>query len=357
MSKRPASRCEEPEPPEKVNRPAPRRPHWFEPGGDADPSNPHLGVPASIRRVALEPRVKAGDYDGGGSRLEVTDAEIEWMASRRPLVYDPRLLALHYGAQEASLMGSAVRASGVPEETAGALSWPGAGTRWSRFVAWWREQPQRPMAAHEALAGFARAAGRVRTYRALALDDDGLSAILDRDEIFPSGLLRPGVDAARLETVVEEHGAQKVAVCRLYISQMHRIGDADPSYSLHDDWQITCIIASEYASRRKKVHLFEVDVPAVESLGWTLLDVSNAGEAVLGEEYEPDREDWFRFEAPAAPEGVWLDSRLQRTERIGLYTVPFLRERLRNIYVFDSVAEIRKAVRPFVERMEQRHHE
>jgi len=280
------------------------------------------------------------------------------MAAQRPLLYDPRRLTRDYGAQEAALIGSAIRAVGMPEETAGALAWPGVGTRWSRFMAWWRQhvdaqgQGERPLTAKEALGGFARAVGRVRTYRALALDDKGLQAILDRDEIFPTGLLRPGVDSAHLRAVVEEHGVRKVAVCRLYISRMHRVGGADPSYSLHDDWQTTCTIASEYSSRQKKIHLFEVNVPAIESLGWTMLDVSNIAEVVLGE-CQPESEDWFCFEAPAAPAGIWLNSSLQRTERFGLYAVPLLRVRLRNIYVFDSVAQVREAVRPFVERMDQ----
>jgi len=109
--------------------------------------------------------------------------------------------------------------------------------------------------------------GRVRTYRAHSLDDAGLERIFQEDEIFPSGRLRPGIDAAHLRRVVEEHGVTKVAVVRLFISHMPKIGGVDPSISLHDDWQTTSIIASGYARSGKRVHLFELSVPAVESLG------------------------------------------------------------------------------------------
>eukprot|EP01050_Picozoa_sp_SAG11_P017222 SAG11_NODE_2458_length_3338_cov_4.659463_3_plen_70_part_00 len=50
---------------------------------------------------------------------------------------------------------------------------------------------------------------------------------------FPSRL-RQGIDAAHLRAVVEEHGVAKVAVMRLFISHMGKIGGIDPSISLHD---------------------------------------------------------------------------------------------------------------------------
>lgn len=294
----------------------------------------------------------------------VSDFEIDWMIRQRPLIFAPAQFRRDYGVQEAMLMCSAVRAVEMPKTTAGALAWPGVGTRWQRFVAWWRNWRERQkqqnyeLMAREALAEFAKAIGRIRTFRALALDDADLQRILDRDEIFPSGLLQPGIDEFALRRVIDQHGVRKVAVCRLYISEMHRIGGADPSFSLHDDWQTTCIIASDYATRTKGVHLFELSVPAVESLGWNMMDVANTVEDILGKQDSDHCEDWFNFAAPAVPEssgGVWLDARLQRTERFGLYTVPFLRRRLRNLYVFGSVREIESSVAPFVEWMSQLH--
>ena len=211
-----------------------------------------------------------------------------------------------------------------------------------------------PIDARSALSGFAQAVGRVTTYRALALDEPGCKRIFAEDEIFPSGRLREGVDAARLQEIVEEHGVEKIAVIRLYISHMPKIGGIDPSISLHDDWQTTSVIASGYASASKKVHLFELSVPAVESLGWTLKEVGNRAAGHLGPRYR-DQEDWFCFPGLGAPEGVWFDARLQRTERYGLYGVAQLRHRLRRLYVFDSIEQLQIAVKPFVLHCAQAH--
>merc|ERR1719373_847680 len=111
----------------------------------------------------------------------------------------------------------------MPMTVAGALAWPGVATRWRRFIEWWKsstiglngnEQTSRAEntsdnvrtgkdlqfsgPAFDALAGFARAVGRIRTFRALALDDAGLARILHEDEIFPSGRLQSGVSAQSL---------------------------------------------------------------------------------------------------------------------------------------------------------------
>ena len=124
-----------------------------------------------------------------------------------------------------------------------------------------------------AFRAFANHLGRVSAYRALALDDEALDAILRTDNISPSGQLK--VSAEKLAKVVETHGVRKVMVARLYISQLKHLIGHDPSLSLHDDWQTMTIIASGYSGGdSKKVHLFKVSVPVVESLGWTLRDVS-----------------------------------------------------------------------------------
>lgn len=278
------------------------------------------------------------------------------MCQQRALVLDRDQLAVDYGPEEAAQILRAMEEMAMPLEVAGALAWPGVGSRWMRFFAWWRQLPaaQRPADAPTALGGFARAVGRVRTFRALALDEAGLRRILEEDEIFPSGRLRPGVDAAHLRQVVSQHGVAKVTAVRLYISCMPLIGGVDPSISLHDDWQTTSIIASGYARAGKKVHLFELSVPAVESVGWTLLDVANRAPEFLGPKYA-GHERWFEFPSPAAPEGTWFDSTLQRTERYGLYSVPHLRHRLRRLYAFDSLEELRSAVAPFVSAVDAMH--
>lgn len=251
----------------------------------------------------------------------------------------------------------AMKEAGMPATVAGALAWPGVGTRWRRFISWWLSlsEAERPRDAYAALSGFARAVGRVRTYRALALDSAGLERILQEDEIFPSGRLKQGVDAAHLRSVVEQHGVMKVAVVRLYISHMNKIGGMDPSISLHDDWQTTSLIASGYAQGNKRVHLFELSVPAVESLGWTLLEVARRSGPILGERYA-DHKRWFCFPSPATPtcSGTWFDATLQRTERYGLYSMPHLKNRLRRLYVFQSIDELGQAIAPFVTEMRSR---
>lgn len=326
---------------------------WAEPGGDSDLANPQLPVPQIVKvldKGNLEFWAKRG---GGGG---VSDAEIKWMTDQRELVFSVPQLVKDYGEVEAAEIVQEVEKAKMPKTVAGALAWPGVATRWCRFFAWWRalSQDERPADAVQALAGFSRSVGRVRTFRALALDAEGLKRILQEDEIFPSGRLREGVDAAYLRKVVDTHGVMKVAVVRLFISHMPKIGGIDPSISLHDDWQTTSVIASGYANRGKRVHLFELSVPAVETLGWTLQEVAERSGPILGPEYA-SHEPWFCFPSPAAPRGTWFDSTLQRTERYGLFSVPLLRNRLRRLYMFDSVAELGHAVSPFAADMDLRH--
>lgn len=324
---------------------------WWERGGDRDPCNPNLPVPPSLT-VLDEGNTEFWDQRGGGS--DIAEREIQWMAQQRDLVLSPTQLKVDYG-EEAEQIMLAISDAGMPEVVAGALAWPGVGTRWRRFLSWWRHlaDEERPRDAYAALAGFARALGRVRTFRALALDTAGLQRIIQEDEIFPSGRLKPGVDAAHLRGVVEEHGVEKVAVIRLFIAHMPKIGGIDPSISLHDDWQTTSVIASGYAQNGKRIHLFELSVPAVESLGWTLQEVAQRSGPILGPRYA-DHDRWFCFPSPANPEGTWFDSTLQRTERYGLYSVPHLRNRLRRLYVFQSMDELARAVAPFAAEMQQR---
>jgi len=321
---------------------------WEEPGGDRD--SPQCPLPEGLSTIT--PRRARGQENRDES---VSEAEVDWMATQRPLVFDMAQLSRDYGEKEATQMQQAMGELGVPVAVAGVFAWPGVGSRWPRFLAWWKQLPlpERPDSARSALLGFARTVGRVRTFRALALDDAGLKRILSEDEIFPSGRLRDGVDAAHLRRVVDTHGVAKVTVVRLYISNMPKIGGVDPSISLHDDWQTTSVIASGYASNAKKVNLFELSVPAVESVGWTLNEVAQRSCDHLGSQYA-DHERWFKFPSPAVPQGTWFDSMLQRTERYGLYSVPHLHSRLMNIYVFDTLAQLKAAVNPFVKVMAER---
>jgi len=326
---------------------------WADPGGDADSANPWLSVPKSVR-VLDEGNAAYWMKHGGGG--DISDAEIDWMAQQRELVFSLPQLVLDYGEAEAAQIDQALESADMSRTVAGALAWPGVATRWRRFFAWWRALApgERPVDAKGALAAFGRAVGRVRTFRALALDSAGLRRILREDEIFPSGRLRHGVDAASLRGVVSEHGVAKVAVVRLFISHMPKIGGIDPSISLHDDWQTTSLIASGYATASKRVHLFELSVPAIESLGWTLQEVAHRSGPYLGPKYA-EHEPWFCFPSPGAPAGTWFDATLQRTERYGLFSVPHLRKRLRRLYRFDSAGELGNAVAPFVADMALRH--
>ena len=99
----------------------------------------------------------------------------------------------------------------------------------------------------------------------------------------------------------------KPALCR------RRLLGHDPSISLHDDWQTTSLIASGYSDYKKypgvqprdgtpprPVWLYEVNVPKVESIGWTLQEVAVQRGAVL-EGWDGEHDPWFNFD------GVWFD--------------------------------------------------
>lgn len=284
---------------------------------------------------------------------DVSEEEIQWMMSRRCLEATEEALAHDYNAQEAKEMVKAFDDVGI-SHLLGILRWPGIGTRWRPFVKWIQDGG-RSRTMLEAFSGFARFLGRVTTYRALSLDSEGLQRILEAGEIFPRGQL--DVDAAKLAEVIERHGVVKVVVARLYIAHLKRLIGHDPSVSLHDDWQTTSCIASGYMGSGKQVHLFEVSVPVVESLGLRLSEVEVNAEAFLGPKYRPTGDGWFCFQAPAFPEGVYFDRTVQRTERYGLYSVPFLK-RLRRMWKFPSPKDVGLAITPFALRqadMQKKH--
>lgn len=274
------------------------------------------------------------------------------MEARRPLTATFDSLVVDYGHAQATSMKSAFEQAGL-ERLLPALAWPGVGTRWREFLAWCGAAGGDAVATPAgAFRGFGRSLGRVVTYRALALDRAALQQIVKADCIFSSGHLRVGSGA--LEQIVNTKGVRTVCVARLFISHLRRLLGHDPSISLHDDWQTTSLIASGYAAQDRKVHLFEVSCPKVESIGWTLQEVALQGGEVLGRG-GAGHEPWFCFPAPAVPGGVWFDGRWQRTERYGLFGVPFLSLRLRRLLLFGSVREVGEAVQPFAERQAELH--
>merc|ERR1712083_718198 len=99
---------------------------------------------------------------------------------------------------------------------------------------------------------------------------------------------------------------------------------------------------------------FELSCPKVESIGWTLQEVAlQSGTVLRGDSSQ--HEPWFCFPAPAVPGGVWFEGRWQRTERYGLYGVPFLSKRLQRLFVFGSNEEIGRAVAPYATKQAELH--
>merc|ERR1719229_532518 len=85
------------------------------------------------------------------------------------------------------------------------LCWPGVGTRWRQCLEFLLQpggEEARARSSRSAFEAFARSLGRVRTYRALALDDAAYRKILAEDEIFPSGRLR-GASAEALSDIID----------------------------------------------------------------------------------------------------------------------------------------------------------
>lgn len=319
-------------------------------------ADPEFPVPPSVAVKA--PAVGAATGPESAQQSEISEQEFSWMEARRELAVTPGRLALDYGEEEARRMEAAFAQGGL-SHLLGTLNWPGVGSRWRDFLGWCRSAVPPPETPAAALRGYGRFLGRVTTYRALAIDDAALQRIFYADCIFPSGQLRVGSEV--LEDVVNTKGVRTVCVARLFIAHLSRLLGVDSSVSLHDDWQTTSLIASGYAScnkgdpsRSRKVHLFELCCPKVESIGWTLQEVALQRGAVLGGA-TAGHEPWFLFPAPAVPEGIWFDGRWQRTERYGLYGVPFLSQRLKRLFVFESNLELHEAVLPFATRQAELH--
>lgn len=282
----------------------------------------------------------------------VTDQEIAWMLRYRPLHPPPDLiqLSLDYSERQAKLMLHCFDRAGATH-LLGVLNWAGVGSRWQVFLQFISVNTKTlwSLNVYDAFVGFIRHLGRVTSYRALALSSSDLQDIFEGDLIFPSGQL--STTAHNLAKIVSTAGACKVAVARLYIANLKRLIALDPSVSLHDEWATASLIAAGYEEQKRKVYLFEVSVPKAATLGWRLVDVASFAPHFLGAHFS-NLEPWFQFESPATPKGVWFDATVARTERYVLYGVPFLRQRLRRLWVFRSLSELHGAVSPFLIRQE-----
>ncbi|KAJ4455705.1 putative ADPribosylglycohydrolase superfamily protein [Paratrimastix pyriformis] len=270
-------------------------------------------------------------------------AELSRLLHLWPLVHSPEQLARDYGAAEAAEMTEGLRGQGLTALLP-CLAQPGVATRWRHFVGWCRSE--NPDTLSDPTAVFARYAahlGRVRTYRALALTPAQHAHILAQNAIASTGHLRAS-PAVVLQTLRQE-GLRKVVVARLYIGL--GLVPCDPSISLHDDCETTLTIASGYLEADRRVYLYEVHVPVVETVGWTVNEVSLRSEPVVGQPMDPSR--WFCFHR------VWFDGCNPRTERYGLLEVAFLKERLVSLRVFENRAQIEEVVGPFREHQRQLH--
>jgi hypothetical protein len=339
---------------------------------------------AASDRLRDVPLVYTAAPDAAAVRQEgVTREELAWCFARRPLVQDVTVdtLALDWGNADAEAMLAAFHADAGLAVFVPLLRWCGVGTRWRQlwqFLTTTSEgarllteatevskaEPQaREALQRDAFHAFAVSLGRVTTYRALSLDEAAYQRVLQADEIFPTGQLSQS--AATLTAIIDTHGIRKVAVARLFIAQLRKLIGHDPSISLHDDWETTTLIASGYLEPRagaagghgqRALYLFEVSVPVLESLGWTLQRVAHEAPEFLGQRYA-NHEPWFEFPAPAAGKNgpVWFDATLQRTERYGMYTVPHLQQRLRHVWKFTDLAQVTQAVGPFVAAQREKH--
>lgn len=258
-------------------------------------------------------------------------AELQHCLRNCPERFSPELLRLDLGATDGAAELAAEAVSTVPVgPLQRLLHVPGIASRLRAFLPWFRaNEPHED--EMEVLQRFATHLGRVVSYRALALTDDQLDAILSRDKaIFCKGALR--ASPAQLEATVRTNGLYSVVLHRLYISRMRW---ADPSISLHDDPETALIIAGGYQSAQLRVRLFECDVPLIWTCGWTVLDIQD------------DKTRWFEHR------GCWFDAAAERTERYLLWGVPLLPGVLRSVNTFDSAEHVDAFVRPFVEQQQR----
>jgi len=261
---------------------------------------------------------------------QILEEEIQWMLSKRPLIFDFEQLCVDYGKETAEQMVSAFKQKGDAffKTYAPALAHHGVGSRWKQFLEFLAEETTQrgaPTDAIDSFKKFAQYLGRVVSYRALSLTPSQFETIKNADSIWPSGRLK--TDEKELDDIVRKFGVRYVAYARLYIGM--QLIPFDPSLSLHDDPETAVCIAGGYVDNEKKVHLMELSVPKIEVLGFILSDIQDGNHK------------WFCFRK------IWFDSFDERTERYTLYEIPFFSKRCRSVRIFQSNQEITAFLQPF----------
>ena len=270
----------------------------------------------------------------------------------------------------------------------GALNWQGVSSRWRDFIKFIQNKLDDCVATQEntkhnpndtnnndfeniaqnmfysnakaALYGFGIELGRVISYRALALTNDGYSKIINSNEILPTGgLVASPMDLVQL---VNKQGITRITVARLYIRYLSEWIGIDPSLSLHDDFETALCIAQTYMSeskfdenKRKPIYLFEMNVPKIHCIGWKVCDVQNRAYLVDSKFGMPNSNSDSHQENRNAKETnrwfehnrIWFDADNERTERQLLYTIPFLKERCQKIEKIETKAKLLQMIEPF----------
>lgn len=327
-------------------------------------------------------QLAAIEFSDNDNSAEIKQCEMDWMIQQRPLQFDRKQICLDLGQEEAKELFNEITKfeekykGRFVEDIFGALAWNGVVTRWRQFMSFLdarftmnhidavvdaENQPEIESKdendndsvslikdARDALLQFGASLGRVISYRALALTQSEYESIITLNEILPTGRLRASWKEMR--DIVDSQGATKIAVARLYISQLTQWIGLDPSLSLHDDCETALCISQTYMDPKagKFVYLFEMNVPKIMAMGFKIVDVQNRSglvDAQFADKQNRKRgkqsDRWFEHN------GVWFDAYDERTERQLLYSIPFLKERCRTITVFKSREDLKKRIEPF----------
>ncbi len=259
----------------------------------------------------------------------VREDEIGWILRQCPLVHDPTQLRIDY-PEEADSISAGFRERGL-ERFLPLLAWPGVATRWRLFLDWLDASRHAPGELPDVLTGFARRLGRLTSYRALALTSTEFETFWKADSLLPTGRLH--ADAATLRKFLQIQGVRSVIRARVDGPGSLPL---DPSLSLHDHPETAvCVAAGRLEPPDRVVYRLELDLPAIETLGWRLCDVTG-------------RAEWFRFR------DIWFDGADPRTERFMLLEIPRLGRRCRSVRTFETPEEIGEYLRPFAEEQERR---
>jgi hypothetical protein len=259
---------------------------------------------------------------GKQNRAMVYEKEVQWMLQQRLLVHDPQQLQVDYGDETAHMVAAFREKKREPFLPLLAL--PGIATRWQTFLGWVDATDTATMDLVHVFAAFARHMGRLTSYRALALTEEEYSIMQQDDSILPSGRLK--TNAETLASYVRKEGVRRILytrMCRIDTFQY------DPSMSLHDHPETAVCIAEGYMQPPERlIYRFELDVPAIEVLGWRMCDVDGS-------------EHWFNHRH------IWFDTTNPRTERFMLYEIPWFSMRCKSVRVFATHEEVQDYLHPF----------